>query len=42
MREEISYLYTYYRNDKEFVTTCREVAYIRTDEPDNIIARPIV
>jgi hypothetical protein len=42
MREEISYLYTYYRNDKEFVTTCREVAYIRTDEPDNITARLIV
>ena len=42
MKGEITYLYTYYRNNEEFVTTCREVAYIRTDEPDNIIARLIV
>ena len=39
---EINYLYTYYRNNKEYVTSCREVAYVRTDEPDTITARPIV
>ncbi len=42
MNQEISYLYTYYRNGEEFVTTNRDVAYIRTDEPDNITARLIV
>jgi|DEB0MinimDraft_6_1074348.scaffolds.fasta_scaffold99305_1 hypothetical protein len=42
MIEERSYLYTYYRNGEEFVTTNRDVAYIRTDEPDNITARLIV
>ena len=42
MSEEISYLDTYYRNGKEFVTTNQTVAYVRTDEPDTITARPIV
>lgn len=42
MMEEISYLYTYYRNGEEFVTTNQTVAYVRTDEPDTITARPIV
>tara|TARA_S200002703_G_C3766946_1_gene236082 strand:- start:599 stop:727 length:129 start_codon:yes stop_codon:yes gene_type:complete len=42
MIEERSYLYTYYRNGVEFVTTNERVAQIRTDEPDNITARLIV
>ncbi len=38
---EIQYLYTYYRNNVEYVTSSRELAYVRTDEPDMITARPI-
>ena len=38
---ETQYLYTYYRENIEYVTPCRELAYVRTDEPDTITARPI-
>ena len=39
---ETHYLYTYYRNNIEYVTSNKEVAYVRTDEPDRITAHPIV
>jgi hypothetical protein len=38
---ETQYLYTYYKGNIEYVTPCRELAYVRTDEPDTITARPI-
>jgi hypothetical protein len=41
MNEEITYLFTYCRNNIEYITNCRELAYVRTDEPDTITARPI-
>jgi len=39
---EIRYLFIYYRNNIEYVTSCKDLAYVRTDEPDTITARPIV
>ncbi len=41
MNEEITYLFTYYRNSVEYTTNCKELAYVRTDEPDNIVAHQI-
>jgi len=40
MNEPI-YLFTYYRDNKEYVTSCKDLAYVRTDEPDKITAHPI-
>ena len=38
---QIQYLFSYYRNNIEYVTSCKDLAYVRTDEPDTITARPI-
>jgi hypothetical protein len=35
------YLYTYYRKNVEYVTSSKDLAYVRTDEPDKITARLI-
>ena len=38
---ETQYLYTYYRENVEYITSCKDLAYVRTDEPDTITARLI-
>ena len=39
--DQPQYLYTYYKNNVEYVTSSKDLAYVRTDEPDTITARLI-
>ncbi len=41
-QKEISYLYIYLKNEKEYVTTNKDLAYKRADDINKVVCRPIV